>query len=78
MLTRLVLAAFCFLFALHEYFGGKLEGAQTSGEGLVTAVLSGEPAGGPVILTGVGAFLVYRAWEIGRDRRSHYQRARGK
>ncbi|HLC41739.1 MAG TPA: hypothetical protein VJO34_08945 [Methylomirabilota bacterium] len=70
MVTRLILAFFCFLLALHDYFRGSLEGAQPNREGLVAALLAGDSAAGPFLLIAVGLFLMYRAWEAYNIRRS--------
>ncbi|HLC41592.1 MAG TPA: hypothetical protein VJO34_08195 [Methylomirabilota bacterium] len=69
MITRLVSALVCFLLALHEYFLGSLEGAQPNRDGIVTALLSGDFAAGPLLLVAFGLFLMYRAWEAYKDRR---------
>ena len=58
MALRLILAACCFLFAMHEYFRGLVEGAQVSVE-WIDDLVQGEPIAGVPLLIAFGWFLIY-------------------
>ena len=66
MILRLTLAACCFLFALHEYFIGLIEGAVLGGQWVEELVL-GEPIAGVPLLVAFGFFLIYHVFMEQRE-----------
>ena len=67
MLLRLTLALCCFVFAMHEYFVGYVEGAPLQSEWLDDLML-GEPVAGVPLLLAFGFFLIYHVGMLFRER----------
>ncbi|HLC41740.1 MAG TPA: hypothetical protein VJO34_08950 [Methylomirabilota bacterium] len=67
---RLTLALCCFLFAMHEYFVGYVEGASLQPDWIGELML-GEPVAGVPLLVAFGFFLIYHVgmhWRVSSRR----------